>query len=926
MKKIDMVAIGTIAMVACLLFCTPALANYNFNGFPVVTRDSGTVNGGVFIDSVPWAATTTLTGNFNVPTGNVIWARLYTGIWGGRPEYEGWVSVTFNGVDDSNELGPIHLQGQNDTNPNVWCSGNGKYWIYYDVTDLVNAGAVNTATTTKINATVGNFDGRVYGIVLVVVYEGGDNPKSIQYWINDGSDALNYVDGSDAINYVDGSDALNYDPGHKKKIRRPNSARAHNDGTTDFAGSVTGSVTDAELTMVHLTAYDPPCTDCLQFNGAALDTSMITSNTFELNSWNVASHVESSGNAAWYSRGDDGYVNVCNAILTLVSGPEELPDLVVTEVNAYHYDTGTPAWFNLLNEVDITVKNNGSAAAGASTVCLCIDDVSFGDLPVSSLDVDEEETVTFTGWNPSGDDCLQQPCTYEDSFQDYDVRAVADCDGDVAESNETNNERTVVERACYNGYMADEPLENVAQGTLHGHIIFTTGDGSYGCLNSPGDTRATSYDITLPASATVEHAQLNVYYTWVSPDHACPEMEVSITGPTGTHVVPLEKAYNDIKCTCPGTMYVKSWGNYVFNIAPYVTGSGTYKVTVQNVGSSGHKFCLAAPGIVLVYADESAPLIDYWVNKGADVLIGGRRGDGGYLSLEECINDATFPASATIGLVETVTLGVVAPWGDSVADDVLYFNHVELGSGVYNGYSNPYSEEIDSITMSVGGSNAQVGVDVTDVTALYNEGGANVVGQGDNGDNMMPANAFLVVAYEEEVPPEADLVISEIWKYRENCTICYNVTNTGNGPAPACHNTALYVDGVEVAHDHVPVDLAPGESYTGCFNGYEWTYTPPSDNITVCADNNETLVEFDEDNNCLTNIWMCGDVNGDGKVTMSDVRKVFNRYLDPSYPLDLPWAADVNCDGKVTMSDVRKVFNRYLDSSYDLNCCCEGIG
>jgi hypothetical protein len=69
---------------------------------------------------------------------------------------------------------------------------------------------------------------------------------------------------------------------------------------------------------------------------------------------------------------------------------------------------------------------------------------------------------------------------------------------------------------------------------------------------------------------------------------------------------------------------------------------------------------------------------------------------------------------------------------------------------------------------------------------------------------------------------------------------------------------------------------------------------------------------------------MCGDVNCDGKVTMSDVRKVFNRYLDPNYPLDLPWAADVNCDGKVTMSDVRKVFNRYLDPGYELNCCCGG--
>jgi len=39
------------------------------------------------------------------------------------------------------------------------------------------------------------------------VYEGGDNPKNIQYWINDGSDGLNY--------------------------KTPN-----NNGTTDFAGTV----------------------------------------------------------------------------------------------------------------------------------------------------------------------------------------------------------------------------------------------------------------------------------------------------------------------------------------------------------------------------------------------------------------------------------------------------------------------------------------------------------------------------------------------------------------------------------------------------------------------------------------------------------------------------------------------------------------
>ena len=69
-------------------------------------------------------------------------------------------------------------------------------------------------------------------------------------------------------------------------------------------------------------------------------------------------------------------------------------------------------------------------------------------------------------------------------------------------------------------------------------------------------------------------------------------------------------------------------------------------------------------------------------------------------------------------------------------------------------------------------------------------------------------------------------------------------------------------------------------------------------------------------------MWKCGDVNMDGEVTIGDVRKVWNRYLDPNYALELPWAADVNCDEDITIGDVRKVWNRYLDPGYELNCCC----
>lgn len=62
-----------------------------------------------------------------------------------------------------------------------------------------------------------------------------------------------------------------------------------------------------------------------------------------------------------------------------------------------------------------------------------------------------------------------------------------------------------------------------------------------------------------------------------------------------------------------------------------------------------------------------------------------------------------------------------------------------------------YEKTIDSISMYVGASgNAQVGANLTNVTAQYLKGSDNMAGQADDGDCMMPANAFLVVQYGEE--------------------------------------------------------------------------------------------------------------------------------------------------------------------------------
>jgi hypothetical protein len=717
----------------------------------VETRTNGTVNGGVFVDYKPWTGTTTLTGNFDMPDGNIKWARLYTGVWGGNPTSTGWMNVTFNGIYNRNGLGPIHLQGEADTNPNVWCSGCGKYWIYYDITDLVVAESTNTATTSKIN---GSIDGRAYGIVLVAVYEGGDSPKEIQYWTNDGSDGL-----------------------HHFSWPYP----AHDTGTTYFNGSIDiTNVTKANLTMVHLTAYDPVCDSCLKFNDHEFDTSMVNSNTFELNSWDVTSYIASSGNNAWYTRGEDCYVSITNAILVLEREAAEKPDLMITAIKPYHYEwseeydipKGDP-WFNLLNYVNVTVKNNGTAAAGSFEVKLYTDEELIGNATVAGLAANTTTGVKFE-WKPEGEDVLGWTDTAEgakitrnDTGKNYTLRAVVDEDNEVSESNEENNNLTKEQKVVWNGFSSDEPLENYVHGKVKGGIIYTTGDGQYRGVDCYGTKYGTfynvSYDLEIPVPGSVKLAKFYIYYTWAQPSYKAPKVGVTLTTPSDdTYNLNMERSYNDIKGDFNSHRFV--WGTYTYNITGYVNESGTYVVNITNLndGSDSEfatKYAFATPAILVVYENATTPEREYWINEGADILIGGRRSKGGFLSLDECLNHATFPGSINLSEVENATLGVVSPWAgvswEPGMTNHLYFNGIELGRSVYCGYSTPCNKTIKGIMMNVGANDAQVGVNVTDVTGYLNPSD-NGVTQGDDGDCMMPSNAFLVISYQTPTPISFD--------------------------------------------------------------------------------------------------------------------------------------------------------------------------
>ena len=72
-------------------------------------------------------------------------------------------------------------------------------------------------------------------------------------------------------------------------------------------------------------------------------------------------------------------------------------------------------------------------------------------------------------------------------------------------------------------------------------------------------------------------------------------------------------------------------------------------------------------------------------------------------------------------------------------------------------------------------------------------------------------------------------------------------------------------------------------------------------------------------------VGLCGDVDCDGEVTMSDGRQIWMNiiYGADEYPLCNTWAADVDCDGEITMSDGRQIWMNiiYGADEYPLNCC-----
>jgi subtilase family serine protease len=116
-------------------------------------------------------------------------------------------------------------------------------------------------------------------------------------------------------------------------------------------------------------------------------------------------------------------------------------------------------------------------------------------------------------------------------------------------------------------------------------------------------------------------------------------------------------------------------------------------------------------------------------------------------------------------------------------------------------------------------------------------------------------------------------------------TVDYTVTNIGIGTAEES-TTCKYVDGELKESQECPA-LGSGESHTGTFEP-EPCPGGATLNVTVCADNDDVVVESDETNNCEVNIVECPeeekpDLEIEKSVTIEDGEFTVDYTVTPAH-------------------------------------------
>jgi len=478
------------------------------------------------------------------------------------------------------------------------------------------------------------------------------------------------------------------------------------------------------------------------------NTYQVTTDSTHVGAGNVLHFNASNGNVTEFNRTiipDDMNAGGFVQNITIVQPAVPLPDLIVESVSInpgckHYYFANEP------NVLDVTVKNIGTAAAGASNAS--VSGASGTSVaPVDALNPGESQTVTIT-------DPVARPAGEV-------VTAIADCYGEVTESDETNNTSSIIDPDGNNyvinhgfkgkwlaeGYAGPDPgnMTTWKSYELHGDLVYSVGDSYYLSGYTPWEhytANWTAGDLPIPDGATVKEARLYVYYTWdkalVMPDNVS-------TSFNGVNQDPYDVHYTDRKGYGTGPYsYNLPYGVLVYNVTDDFDTGGNY-ANVTKLCTLTNQVSMRGMMLLVVYEDPTEPLRQIFVIEEYDNLYG----KASYCTTpEEATARALFTGpSIDMGTVVNANLITIAPGAGShdgvynPSEGDLIFNGQQLSDDAWDFLPGP----------TTGNGETELGACEHDVTALLQAAG-NRVGMRSNDTEsewMEASNAFLVVEYGE---------------------------------------------------------------------------------------------------------------------------------------------------------------------------------
>lgn len=459
-----------VLVLALAVLSAPVSAQGAGAGCLSETKFNGTIKGDIYFEQQGWLEGSlplplTMSKSFTVPSGTIKVARVYTGVWGGSPGSGGYFNMTIGDHTSSNykacdpctqatdcgsfqtdRCDALNWSGNSENSNTDVCrdyvTGCNVHFITYNATEHITNGSSNTITVRTwegADCERGNWDGSIYLISLLVVYEDSSKPN-MTYWINEGCP---YIEEDSAC---DGSDD-------------------HHNFSIYFNGTIPDDINTTKYWTLGFPHVANASTMELNGDDIGYPNHTESHDGYDVFSWwdGINTSWFNTTNHFYYNDTNPGYERVGVAVLKLSA--ETGPDFVVTDID--FPDVMRP---DTNYTVNATIKNQGTVdATNQSNVTLYVNTTWNRTKSIQRLNASDSTTVSFTV-------NLSEGC--------YTFNVVADIDNDVSETDENNNATSEKYQVGYvvvvkSNSDFDDLINESKNGTLGTGNVSKTGDTYY---------------------------------------------------------------------------------------------------------------------------------------------------------------------------------------------------------------------------------------------------------------------------------------------------------------------------------------------------------------------------------------------------------------------------------------------------------------